>query len=189
MPATVLITPVDDGPARPPGGQAAAVPVPPVRPSQLRHQVFRGTAAVAAGLLTPDQLRSSAWRRLRQDVYADAALAVDHRLHARGVALLAPPGAAFAGLTAVVLWGGHEFVMPATESREPGSTPTLARYPKWPPVWPRSTRPSRSVVHHPRQASLRPTRCCISRRSYSWTSQPWAWTPWRARRSGIICWN
>jgi len=85
------------------------VPVPPERPPQLHDQVFRGTAAVAAELLTPDQLRSVAWRRLRRDVYADARLTVDHRLHARAVALVAPGPAVFSGLTAVVLWGGHEF--------------------------------------------------------------------------------
>ncbi|MBJ7450680.1 MAG: hypothetical protein JHC71_01195, partial [Blastococcus sp.] len=85
------------------------MPVPPVRPPELRDQVFRGTTAVAAGLLTPDQLRSAAWRRLRRDVYADARLCVDHRLCARGVALVAPGRAVFSGLTAVVLWGGHEF--------------------------------------------------------------------------------
>lgn len=71
--------------------------------------MFRGTGAVAAGLLTPDQLRSDAWRRLRRDVYADARLPVDHRLHARGVALVGPVQAVFSGLTAVVLWGGDEF--------------------------------------------------------------------------------
>ena len=85
------------------------MPVPPARPPELRSQVFLGTEAVAGGLLTPDQLRSAAWRRLRRDVYADACLPVDHRLHARGVALVAPGRAVFSGLTAVVLWGGHEF--------------------------------------------------------------------------------
>jgi G:T-mismatch repair DNA endonuclease (very short patch repair protein) len=80
-----------------------------VRPPELRDQVFRGTTAVAAGLLTPDQLRSAAWSRLRRDVYADARLCVDHRLNARAVALVAPGQAVFSGLTAVVLWGGHEF--------------------------------------------------------------------------------
>jgi G:T-mismatch repair DNA endonuclease (very short patch repair protein) len=64
---------------------------------------------VAAGLLTPDQLRSTAWRRLRRDVYADARLPLDHRLHAWGVSLVAPGTAVFAGLTSVVLWGGREF--------------------------------------------------------------------------------
>jgi hypothetical protein len=85
------------------------VPVPPVRPPRLRGKVFRGTSATAAGLLTPDQLRSSAWRRLHRDVYVDATLPVDHRLSALGVSLVAPPDSAFGGLTAVVLGGGREF--------------------------------------------------------------------------------
>ena len=81
------------------------MPVPPLRPSVLGGRVFRGTWAVAAGLLTEDQLRSSAWRRLRRDVYADAWLPVDHRLHARGVSLVMPRCAALGGRTAAVLWG------------------------------------------------------------------------------------
>ena len=66
-----------------------------------------------AGLLTPAQLRSRAWRRLRPDVYADAELPVTHLLHARAVRLVAPTEAVFAGLTAVVLWGGAEFATAA----------------------------------------------------------------------------
>lgn len=71
--------------------------------------MFRGTRAVETGLLTPAQLRSSAWRRLRRDVYAPAELGVDHLLLTRAVRLGAPPRAVFGGLTAVVLWGGAEF--------------------------------------------------------------------------------
>jgi G:T-mismatch repair DNA endonuclease (very short patch repair protein) len=64
---------------------------------------------VRRGLLTEDQLRSAAWRRLRRDVYADAALPVTHLLHATGVRLVAPRESVFGGLTAVMLWGGSEF--------------------------------------------------------------------------------
>ncbi|SFD92569.1 G:T-mismatch repair DNA endonuclease, very short patch repair protein [Blastococcus tunisiensis] len=71
--------------------------------------MFRGTSAVRAGLLSPDQLRSSAWRRLRQDVYVDARLPLTHLVQALGVRLVAPPEAAFGGLTAVALWGGEGF--------------------------------------------------------------------------------
>jgi len=85
------------------------VPTPPARPCALRGRVFRGTQAVRAGLLTREQLRSAAWRHLRRDVYADALLPVDHLLHARGTALVAPPESAFGGLTAVALWGGRDF--------------------------------------------------------------------------------
>lgn len=79
--------------------------MPPLRPPLLRGRVFRGTWAVAAGVLTEQQLRSSAWRRLRRDVYADAAVPVDHRLQARGVGLVMPRRAALGGRTAAVLWG------------------------------------------------------------------------------------
>lgn len=71
--------------------------------------MFRGTSAVRAGVLSREQLRSGAWRRLRSDVYADAALPADHLLYARGVSLVMPPEAAFGGLTAVTLWVGREF--------------------------------------------------------------------------------
>lgn len=81
----------------------------PVRPAVLRGRVFRGSAALAADLLTPDQLRSSAWRRLRRDVYADASLDVDHRLLVWGVSLVAPRVAVFGGFSATVLAGGHAF--------------------------------------------------------------------------------
>ena len=83
------------------------VPVPPHRPQQPRGRVFRGTWAVRAGVLTEDQLRSQAWRRLRRDVYADADLPRTHRLAAVGVSVVAPTGAVYGGVTAAVLWGGE----------------------------------------------------------------------------------
>lgn len=57
------------------------MPTPPARPPQLSGRVFRGPVAVASGLLTPKRLRSSAWVRLRPDVYADAALPLTCRGH------------------------------------------------------------------------------------------------------------
>jgi len=60
---------------------------------------------VSAGLLTPKQLRSSAWIRLRQDVYADASLPLTHRLMVSAVGVTLPDGAGFTGLSAAVLWG------------------------------------------------------------------------------------
>lgn len=88
------------------------MPVQPTRPPQLRGRVFRGTWAVTAGVLTEDQLRSQAWRRLRRDVYADAELPVDHRLLARGVSLVMPDTAALGGATAAVLWGFDDLASP-----------------------------------------------------------------------------
>lgn len=105
------------------------MPVSPRRPPQLRGRVFRGTTAVSEGWLTPKQLRGSAWRRLRQDVYADARLAVTHPLLMSAVGLTLPPGAGFAGLSAAVLWGVPdlaaatdpvEVVLPAGRRWNPG---------------------------------------------------------------------
>jgi G:T-mismatch repair DNA endonuclease (very short patch repair protein) len=89
------------------------VPIPPVRPDGLRGRVFRGSWAVRKGLLTPDQLRSRAWRRLRHDVYADAGLRVDHRLMTVGVSCVAPADAVFAGVSALALAGGDAFATAA----------------------------------------------------------------------------
>ena len=74
----------------------------------LRRRVFRGSVALEQGLLTRGELRTKAWRRLRPDVYCDATLSLTHRLQAKGVALVAPPEAVFAGLTAAVLWGAGD---------------------------------------------------------------------------------
>lgn len=74
--------------------------------------VFRGSEVLRSGVLTRGQLRTAAWRRLRPDVYADARLPVTHLLHTRGVALVAPAGAAFGGLTAAVLWGAGDLAGP-----------------------------------------------------------------------------
>jgi hypothetical protein len=60
---------------------------------------------VVEGLLTRKQLRSSSWRRLRQDVYADVALAVTHRLMVSAVGLTLPEGAGFTGRSGATLWG------------------------------------------------------------------------------------
>jgi very-short-patch-repair endonuclease len=60
---------------------------------------------VAQGLLTPNQLRSPAWRPLFRDVYVDAAVEVTHRLRAVAAALLLVPDGVVTGLSAAVLWG------------------------------------------------------------------------------------
>jgi hypothetical protein len=67
--------------------------------------VFRGSDALAAELLTRDALRSSRWRRLFRDVYADADLPDGHRLRVQGAALLVPADAAFSGRSAAHLLG------------------------------------------------------------------------------------
>jgi len=70
-------------------------------PAELRGRFFSGVAAVRAGLLTEDQLRGPAWRRLFRGVYASAELPVTHALRARAAALLVVPGAV---VTAAALW-------------------------------------------------------------------------------------
>jgi hypothetical protein len=78
-----------------------------VYPVELRRQVFVGSKAVAAGLLTRRQLNGQTWRRLNHDVYADRALPLDHLLLVRGVALMLPPGAVIDGRSAAHVWGAQ----------------------------------------------------------------------------------
>ncbi|SDO34573.1 DUF559 domain-containing protein [Geodermatophilus sp. DSM 45219] len=79
-------------------------------PDVLRGRVFRGRDAVAAGLLTPDALRSSAWRRLYRGIYADAELPDTFGVRIRGAGLVVPAAAVFSGRTAAYLHGATELV-------------------------------------------------------------------------------
>ena len=72
-------------------------------PSPLRYEPFRGTVAVAAGLLTEQQLRGPAWRRLFRDVYICADALVDHLTLCKAAALLLPAGAALSHRSAALL--------------------------------------------------------------------------------------
>ncbi len=76
-----------------------------MRPSALRGTVFRGSAAVADGVLTPRQLDGKAWRRLYRDVYVDAAIPLSHHLAVRGAVLVIRDGAVISGCSAAYLWG------------------------------------------------------------------------------------
>ena len=78
--------------------------------------MFRGSAAVASGLLTRHQLHSSAWRRVFPDVYVCSSLEVIHELRAQAVTDLLIPGAVASGRTAAVLWG-VDSPAPTTTSR------------------------------------------------------------------------
>jgi G:T-mismatch repair DNA endonuclease (very short patch repair protein) len=84
---------------------------------------------------------------LRPDVYADGELPVDHLLHARGVSLVAPPAAAFGGLTAVALWGGREFVTAADAVEV--VVPPGVRWQPGPGVTVRTATLDGDVVHDP----------------------------------------
>jgi hypothetical protein len=76
----------------------------PHRPDQLRGRVFRGSTEVSRGLLTRNQLRSTAWRRLYRDVYACATVEVTHGVRA-AAASLAVRDSVVSGCSAAVLWG------------------------------------------------------------------------------------
>ncbi|MFY1575484.1 endonuclease domain-containing protein [Verrucosispora sp. WMMD703] len=76
------------------------------RPPQLRGRLFRGSRAVARGLLTRGELRSRAWRPVFRDVYADAQLTISHRTRCLAAARwMLPPGAVIAGRSAAALFG------------------------------------------------------------------------------------
>jgi len=89
------------------GGSATlgAVSRKPFVPRELQGRVFRGSDAVARGLVTARQLQGRAWRRLYRDVYADAVLPDTHRLRCEGAALLLPPGSAVSGRSAACVRG------------------------------------------------------------------------------------
>ena len=82
--------------------------------------VFRGSVARKAGLLSEGQLRGPAFRRLFQDVYVPADIPVTHVLRCRGAALIAPPDAVLTGRSAASVHGVElakpydpvEFVVP-----------------------------------------------------------------------------
>jgi len=82
----------------------------PRRPVALRGRVFRKRDVVASGLLTPAELRSSAWRRLYRGVYADAELPDSFAVRVSGARLLVPPEAVFSGRTAAGLHGATDLV-------------------------------------------------------------------------------
>ena len=77
---------------------------PPAVPEDLRTEVFRGTEAVRAGLLTRRQLDGPTWRRLHRDVYVHCRQPVTHELRARAAVVLLP-SAVVTGRSAAVLWG------------------------------------------------------------------------------------
>ncbi|MEH1015147.1 DUF559 domain-containing protein [Micromonospora sp. CPCC 206060] len=82
------------------------MPIPPRRPPRLRRRVFRGSHAVASGILTRGELRSRAWRPLFRDIYADARIIITHPVRCATVArLLLPAEAAIAGRSAAALFG------------------------------------------------------------------------------------
>ncbi|WUR61940.1 hypothetical protein OHS32_11330 [Micromonospora chokoriensis] len=92
-------------------GQGFVMPVLPRRPASLQGRVFRGSDVVTEGLLTRTELRSAAWRPLFRDVYADAGLAVTHRVRCAAVAQwVLPAGVVIAGRSAAALYDATSVV-------------------------------------------------------------------------------
>jgi hypothetical protein len=116
----------------------ARVPPVPVVPEQLRRGVFRGTTVVGQGLLTRNQLRGPAWRRLFEDVYIHVDRPVTHALRARAAAALVVPGSVVTGRSAAVLWG--------VGLAEVGDEVELTVPPSWHPRRVRGVRVRRAVL-------------------------------------------
>jgi very-short-patch-repair endonuclease len=93
------------------------MPRPPRRPVPLTGKIFLGRAAVASGLLTRDDLRSSAWRPVLHGVYADSRLHLTHEHRCRAVArFVLPPTGSIAGRSAAALY--NVLTLPAGEPVE-----------------------------------------------------------------------
>jgi hypothetical protein len=86
-------------------GHRPPVPPVPVVPDALRRKAFRGSDAVSRGLLTPNQLRGPAWRRLFPDVYAHTELPLTHLVRAQAAARWVVPASAVTGRSAAAFWG------------------------------------------------------------------------------------
>ena len=68
--------------------------------------IFLGRTEIAAGLLTLDDLRTQAWQRLFQGVYADSRIEMTHYLRcAAALAYLVRPDGVIAGRSAATLYG------------------------------------------------------------------------------------
>ena len=66
---------------------------------------FRGSDAIAAGLLTRAQLRGPLVRRLFRDVYVEAGTTVTHEVRCRGATLFLPADAVITGRSAATVRG------------------------------------------------------------------------------------
>lgn len=74
-------------------------------PPSLGQGPFHGRSAVDEGLLTVDDLRGPAYRRVLPGIHVTADAVVDHALLARAAAGLLLPHAVVSGRSAGVLWG------------------------------------------------------------------------------------
>jgi hypothetical protein len=85
------------------GGSVARPPT--ASPSALRSIPFRGSTAVAGGLVTRRMLAGPSWRRLFSDVYLHADTVLDHFSWCQAAALLLPSDGALSGQSAAFLFG------------------------------------------------------------------------------------
>ena len=69
------------------------------------REPFRGSEAVAAGMVTPGHLRGGQFRRIFRDVYLPAALPLTHEVRCQGAALILPADAVITGRSAATLRG------------------------------------------------------------------------------------
>ena len=77
---------------------------PPRIPPDLTDTPFRGSHAVAGGLISRRMLAGPAWQRLLPDVYAHRDTVLDHPAWCRAAMLILPASAAIGGLSAASLW-------------------------------------------------------------------------------------
>src|SRR5688572_21749708 len=76
------------------------------RPAQLVGRMFLGRTVVAQGLLTRADLRSTAWQKLFNGVYADAQMDITHADRCLAATrFVLPPTAVVAGRSAALLYG------------------------------------------------------------------------------------
>jgi hypothetical protein len=107
---------------------AVAVPRVAAVPAALRYKPFRGSAAIAAGLITARQLTGPAWDRLFRDVYISAAVPVDLAVRCQAAALLLPARGALSHDSAALLY--NTFIASLGSNRVHLSIPPRSRLPR-----------------------------------------------------------
>jgi len=81
------------------------MPRSPHRPPSLTNRVFLGATSLSSATLSPASLRTTAWRRLHRNAYADAGIAVTHGVRCAAARLVIPETAAIGGRSAAWLYG------------------------------------------------------------------------------------
>jgi very-short-patch-repair endonuclease len=113
------------------------MPVQAAVPPDLSYAPFRGSDAVAGGLLTPAQLRSRQWRRLFRNIYVSSDVPLDHRIRCLAADLFLDGRGAISGRSAALQYGVDvliepnpvEVTVPATLRLVPSTHLTVVRSP------------------------------------------------------------